>query len=71
MHKLGCAGRVGVAYCADLEGDDVGSATPQLICHDPWPDRGDPIELLIARKIFKWQERDALRRISSPGAGSA
>jgi len=71
MDELSSAGRVGIADRADLDWDRRGNASQELIRDDARTSRGDPVESLVARKIFEWQERDALHRISSPGAMDA
>ena len=43
MDELGRAGRVRIAYCANLDGDGGGSDSQELICHDARSDRGDPV----------------------------
>jgi len=71
MDELSSSGRVGIADRADLDWDRRGNASQELIRDDARPGGGDPVESLVARKILERQERDALHRISSPGAMDA
>jgi hypothetical protein len=71
MHQLGSVSGVGIAHSTDLDRDSGGSASQELIRDDARSGRGDPVETLVPGKIFERQERDALYRISGPGASGA
>ena len=68
MDELSSVGGVGITYCADLDWDRRDNASQKLIRDDARTGRGDPVETLVAGKIFEWQERDALHRILCPRA---
>ena len=71
MHQPGGTGRIGIAHRADLYRNGGGNASQELIRDDTRSNGGNPLETLIAGKIFEGQERDAFHRISIPGASGA